>query len=350
MQAHPPRPEGPRPGAARGVVDERRAGRRLHGRRPLDRPRRAAPPRRPARVGPQRRRDRHPPRRRLARRARAEARGDLPQLQPAPAGDAAQRLLRRAVRLQGGAVRRRPRAAAARRGRGLVLRHRAAGRSPSTTGCASTRCRSTGSTTPTRGSTSSAPRKPTCRASGACCAGSRAVRSRRIACDHAARATSRHPTRGLGEPARAVRLDRRREHGRVRVAVRCSSPARSVRSPPTSSRSACARSPTPPRTGGSRSRCAGVPGGARHYRAALVIARAPARADAPRRCSRSGGRRGVAARHARRADRGERRRGARPVRAVPALGRSAGHAARPGGEAPAATGSATRRCRSSRRP
>ena len=56
----PPRPEGPGPGAAHGVDGELVAGRRVHGRRPVDRPRRAAAARRPAGVGPQRRGDRHP--------------------------------------------------------------------------------------------------------------------------------------------------------------------------------------------------------------------------------------------------------------------------------------------------
>ena len=70
-------------------------------------------------------------------------------LQPDPAHRARDPRARRAVRLQGGAGRRRAAAAPGGRGRRLVLRHRAARCSPSTTACASTRCRSTGSTTPT---------------------------------------------------------------------------------------------------------------------------------------------------------------------------------------------------------
>ena len=66
------------------------------------------------------------------------------------------RFSRRPVRLQGDPRRPRARAAPAGRGPGVVLRHRAAGRSPSAPGCASTRSRSTGSTTPTPASTSSA--------------------------------------------------------------------------------------------------------------------------------------------------------------------------------------------------
>ena len=75
VHARAPRPEGPRPRAARGVDGERRAGRRVHGRRPVDRPRRAAPARRAARVGPLRRRHRLPARARVAcRRAARSAR------------------------------------------------------------------------------------------------------------------------------------------------------------------------------------------------------------------------------------------------------------------------------------
>ena len=85
VAGRPPRRKGPRPGAARGVVGQRRRRRRLHGRRPVDRPRRAAAARRAARVRPQRRRHRHPPGRRTPGRARARAGGDLPDLQPAPA-------------------------------------------------------------------------------------------------------------------------------------------------------------------------------------------------------------------------------------------------------------------------
>ena len=112
------------------------------------------PARRPARVGPQRRRHRHPagagvPRRARARSAR-RSRGRYNLLLKA---DPAQRLLRRPVRVQGRARRRRPR-------RCCRWSRTRAGSStpscwcwPSTTGCASTRCRSTGSTTRTPAST-----------------------------------------------------------------------------------------------------------------------------------------------------------------------------------------------------
>ena len=79
------RAEGPRPRAARRLVGEHGAGRRLHGRRPLDRPARAAAAGRAADLRPQRRRHRHAARARLARRARAEARVHLARLQPPPA-------------------------------------------------------------------------------------------------------------------------------------------------------------------------------------------------------------------------------------------------------------------------
>ena len=62
----------------------------------------------------------------LAGRARRQARADLAQLQPDPAPDPAGPVQRRPVRLQGGTTGRRARAAAARRGQRLVLRHRAA--------------------------------------------------------------------------------------------------------------------------------------------------------------------------------------------------------------------------------
>ena len=66
--------------AAWSASDARR--RRLHGRRPLDRPARAAAARRAAALRPLRPRDRHAPGARRARRARAQARADLARLQP----------------------------------------------------------------------------------------------------------------------------------------------------------------------------------------------------------------------------------------------------------------------------
>ena len=62
----------------------------------------------------------------LGRRPRPEARADLPVLQPAAAAGVRGPVPRRAVRVQGGACRRRPAAPASRRGRSVVLRHRTA--------------------------------------------------------------------------------------------------------------------------------------------------------------------------------------------------------------------------------
>ena len=94
----------------------------------------------------------------------AEAGADLALLQPAAAGHPAGPLQRRPVRLQGGPDRGRAGAAAGRRGRGLVLRHRAAAGRRARRPAHPRGARSTGSTTPTAGSTSSAPPWTTCAA------------------------------------------------------------------------------------------------------------------------------------------------------------------------------------------
>ena len=99
------------------------------------------------------------------RRARPEARVHLAGVQLLAARGVRDAGARRAVRVQGRARRRRAPAAPRDRGRRVVLRHRAAAARASTTACASTKCRSTGSTTPTVASTSSAPRAATSRAS-----------------------------------------------------------------------------------------------------------------------------------------------------------------------------------------
>ena len=121
------------------VGRERRRGRRLHGRRPLDRSRRAAPARRAPRVGSLRRRDRLAPRTRVARRPPPEARAHLPHLQPHPAHRARDPRARRAVRVQGGARRCRaaPRCPRSRTTAGSSTPSSCC--SPSTTDCASTR-------------------------------------------------------------------------------------------------------------------------------------------------------------------------------------------------------------------
>ncbi len=109
--------EGPRPGAAGGLVGERGHGGRLHGRRPVDRPRRRC-------CRSWRRCSRgtatSPSGRRLGRGrtrgARPEARADLALLQRCCCSAVLRNaLLRRPVRVQGDPRRRGPRAAAARR-------------------------------------------------------------------------------------------------------------------------------------------------------------------------------------------------------------------------------------------
>ena len=154
VEVHPPRREGPRPGAARGMVGIRCAGARLHGRRPLDRPGRAAAAGRAAALGPQRDRDRHAPGGGGARATQPQARADLARLQPAAASRPAGPVQRRPVRLQGDPRRRRRasccRWSATRRGSSTP----SCSCSRSAGGCGSTRCRSTGSRTPTPGSTS----------------------------------------------------------------------------------------------------------------------------------------------------------------------------------------------------
>ena len=102
---------------------------------------------------------------RLAGRPRPEAGVHLPLLQPAAARHAADRLHRRPVRLQGHPRRRRPAAAAARARTPAGSSTPRCWCSPSARACGSTRCPSTGSTTPTPASTSSRRRWPTCAAS-----------------------------------------------------------------------------------------------------------------------------------------------------------------------------------------
>ena len=125
-------------------------GARLHGRRPLHRPQRPAAPRRTADVRPLRRRS-APGSPGLAGRARPQARAHLPATTSCCAGTLRRPVLRRAVRLQGDPRRRRP-------GCCRWSRTRAGSSTPSCScspsgpGCASTRCRSTGSTTRTAGS------------------------------------------------------------------------------------------------------------------------------------------------------------------------------------------------------
>ena len=167
LPAGPGRPAGRRRAAAgrcaRRVVGQRRRRARLHGRRPVHRPGRAAAAGRPADLRAQRRGHRHPagPRRPGGPRA-ASARSS-------PAATTcccAATLAARFSDAQCGF-----KAIRARRGAAACCRwsRTPAGSStpscwcwPSGPGCASTRCRWTGSTTRTPGSTSSPPRWPTC--------------------------------------------------------------------------------------------------------------------------------------------------------------------------------------------
>ena len=201
------RAQGPRARAARRVVAERRAGRLLHGRRPLDRPARPAPARRAAALGSQRPGDRHAARARRAGGPRAQARGHLARVQRAAADRPARAVQRRAVRLQGGA--RRPAGGAAPRGprRRLVLRHRAA-----------------------RG-------RPAARAADPRGAGRLDRRSRLARADRAhggGRPARRGPADG-GRPARPFRGGRRGQHDRPRAAL--PSAARRCWAPPVRTRS-----------------------------------------------------------------------------------------------------------------
>ena len=188
-RGHPPRREGPRRGAVHRLDGLGGRRRRLHGRRSVDRPVGVDAACGAADFGPLRRRDRFPVGGVVAGGARAETRIRLSQLQLDPAWRARCPLLRCAVRLQGGARRRgAPTAAACRRHR-LVLRHRAVGDRRTRRDCASTRCRSTGSTTRTRASTSCAPRSTTSRAAGGWAVRWRVARCRCASCSAASAAS-----------------------------------------------------------------------------------------------------------------------------------------------------------------
>ena len=154
-----PRAQGPRPGAARGLVGERRRRALLHGRRPLDRPAGAAAAGLGAGLAAT-------ARWRSAagwRRARAWSAGRKRELISRSYNRLLRLVLRRAllrrpVRVQGDPGRRRPPPAAADRRTRAGSSTPSCWSWPSAAGCASTRWPSTGSTTPTPGSTSSPPR------------------------------------------------------------------------------------------------------------------------------------------------------------------------------------------------
>ena len=224
---------------------------------------------------------------RRARRAGPEARGHLARYNLLLAGDAAQRLLRRAVRLQGRAQPTSParccRWSRTRAGSSTP----SCSCSPSTTACASTRCRSTGSTTRTRASTSSRTAAADLRGRVAHAAALRAWRrrARRRATRRPRRPSIRHGS------AASSSASRRSASSAPSCSPCCSSllvgPLGVVRRRRRRAR-ACARSPTPRPTGGSRSRCAGRAGRARHYAAGTALGLLPLVAHAARRwpCSR----------------------------------------------------------------
>ncbi len=154
-----------RPGTARSLGASERRRPRLHGRRPVDRPERAAPAGRAAAVRAQRPRDRHP----AARGARV-IRGPSASSSRAATTCCCARLLGarfsdaqcgfKAIR----ADRARALLPLVQRHR-LVLRHRAAGARRAHRAADRTRCRWTGSMIPTRAWTSSRPPSRTCAAS-----------------------------------------------------------------------------------------------------------------------------------------------------------------------------------------
>ena len=153
---------------------------------------------------------------RLPGRARRQARDHLALLQPDPARHAAPPRFSdaqcgfKAIRADVAAA-----AAAAGRGHRLVLRHRAAGAGRARAGCASTRCRSTGSTTRTAGSTSCDAPRTTCR--GIAAAGARALPTGALPV-HDAAAAARPGRARSAAPGRAHRHDQRSSCGSPRSA------------------------------------------------------------------------------------------------------------------------------------
>ena len=255
--------QGAGPRARRRLALERRARARLHGRRPLDRPVGAPAARRAAALGAQRPRDRDAARPRLAGRARDQARADLalattrsstsPSARGSPTRSAASRrsaptapvsCCRSCVTAPGSST---PSCSCSR----------------SAPGCGSTRSRSTGSTIPTRGSTSSRPRSPTC---GASPGSLRDVRTRpsRLVAARGARAE-------LRRAGASVRVDRRALDARLRDALPRSSGRWSARRLRTRSRCSSPRSRTPPRTGASPLRSEASANNVRHQFQGLIV-------------------------------------------------------------------------------
>ena len=230
----PPGREGPRPGAAGGLVGLGRAGAGVPGRGPVHRPGRAGPAGRAAAVralGPG---HRHPAAPRLAGGPRGQAGGDLPRLQPDAARHAGGPVLRRPVRLQGDPRRRGRRAAAAGRGRPAGSSTPSCWCSPSGPGCGSTRCRWTGSTTPTAGWTSCATALADLRGVGrlgrALATGRLPVAALRAQLGRAPLDRTPGVPAGLTRQLVALRRDRGRQHAGVPGAVPAASGRRWARS------------------------------------------------------------------------------------------------------------------------
>ena len=150
--------------------------------------------------------------------------------------------------------------------------------SPSAPGCASTRCRSTGSTTRTAASTSSRPRRPTCAASPGCGRalaagrhpGRRAARAARPpAADAAARRRPPELCSGSSSGSRVVGV--RLARSPTPLLYLAAAPVRSARRPPTSSRCWSPRSPTPRPTAAFTFGVRGRGGAARHQVQGLVV-------------------------------------------------------------------------------
>ncbi len=215
--------QGAWPGAQARLVGLRRAGARVHGRRPVHRPGRAAAPGGAAHLRPLRSGHRLPAVARLPGGPRPQAGDHLALLQPAAARHARGPLLRRAVRLQGDARRRRGPAAALGGGHRLVLRHRAAG------------ARRTRRAAHPRGAgrldrRPGQPRRHLCPRSWPTCPGHRpagqGAGDRQPAAGEPARAARAHAAARGGRarrpagPAAALRRRRHRQHARLPAAVR----------------------------------------------------------------------------------------------------------------------------------
>ena len=255
--------EGARPRAARGLVAVRRRRARLHGRRPLDRPARPAAAGRAAGRRALRHRHRHPAGARLPGGPRPEARADLARLQPAAARHPRRAVQRRAVRLQGDPRATSPSSCCRWSRTPAGSSTPSCWSSPSAAGCGSTRCRSTGSTTRTAGSTSSRPPSPTCAASRGSAARWPPGRCPCRPYAPSSVAAPLAPPPGVPADAHpaagALRRHRRREHaGLPRALPAACAPALGAQPAEPGRAARSRRSPTPPPTVGSPSALRGA--------------------------------------------------------------------------------------------